>query len=95
VGRQYSLSSASGSVDHPASRVVLRRSLQSLMPGPREVLKRFWEPLVLQVWFVGGRGVGGGGGGEGGVVLWQSHQSLMPGPREVLEHFWVLPVSAN
>ena len=39
----------SGDLDHPATRVVVRRSLRSLMPGPREVLKRFWEPLVLQV----------------------------------------------
>jgi hypothetical protein len=47
----------SGDLDHPATRVVVRRSLRGLMPGPVEVVKRFWEPLVLQV------STGGGGGG--------------------------------
>jgi hypothetical protein len=50
VARQFSLASSSSSdLSHPAACVVARRSLRSLMPGPREVLKRFWEPLVLQV----------------------------------------------
>jgi len=55
VGRTFSLSSA-GDVDHRAARVVVRRSLSSLMPGPQQVLARFWEPLVLQVKRGGGRG---------------------------------------
>jgi hypothetical protein len=52
----------SGDLDHPATRVVVRRSLRGLMPGPVEVVKRFWEPLVLQV------STGGGGGGVRGGV---------------------------
>jgi hypothetical protein len=50
ASRQYSLAStASSDVEHPAARVVVRRSLRSLMPGPGHVLRRFWEPLLLQV----------------------------------------------
>jgi len=51
--------SRSGDLDHPAARLVVRRSLSSLMPGPQQVLARLWEPLVLQVNMHGGRTEGG------------------------------------
>jgi hypothetical protein len=64
LSRQYSLASAAGaSLDHPAARVVVRRSLQTLMPGVTAVLRRFWEPLVLQV-REGGHGRGNSSGGR-------------------------------
>jgi hypothetical protein len=62
-GRVYRLSSAPPSLAQatasdsegddaelePALRAVLRHSLRSLMPNAGSVLRRFWEPLVLQV----------------------------------------------
>lgn len=39
----------SGDLNHPATRVVVRRSLRSMMPTAKDVIHRFWERLVLQV----------------------------------------------
>eukprot|EP00879_Flechtneria_rotunda_P020491 GHRR01021559.1.p1 GENE.GHRR01021559.1~~GHRR01021559.1.p1 ORF type:complete len:550 (+),score=187.13 GHRR01021559.1:132-1652(+) len=48
-GNTTELPFASADLAHPYARAVARRSLRSLMPGPREVIQQITKRMVLQV----------------------------------------------
>lgn len=56
--RQYHQPFSSSDLSHRYVRYVVRRSLRSIMPGPREVLQKFGDVITLQVSCWGCRGLG-------------------------------------